>query len=169
MKIACIGSRKITPALVPILEDLGEFIVKQGWLLGSGNATGSDQAYARGGNRIDPRSVMLYLPWWNYEKQAIKPGNQLVLNHSKYYDLAKAHHPKWKTLTRGVQYLMLRNAGIVSESVAVLAVLDHAKVGGGGTGHGWRIAKTLGIPRFDLSKPQPEIKYELERICSMAV
>ena len=46
---------------------------------------------------------------------------------------------------------MARNYGIVHKADAVLAYLNHNKQGGGGTGHGWRIAEHLRIPRFDVA------------------
>lgn len=155
MKIACIGSRDISPEIEKKMEAIGEFIASKGWWLGSGNALGSDAAYARGANRIDPKRVILYLPWSTYNKELIVAGNRLcVETQPEWENLAARHHPRYPLLGQGVKAMMIRNAGIVRNADAVIAYLNRTKIGGGGTGHGWRIAEALGIPHLDVSLPR---------------
>lgn len=156
-KIACIGSREVPPEKIALMESIGEYIVRSGAIICSGNAAGADQAYARGANKINPKSVFLCLPWASYEKQAIHPDNHALYTLSekskiKFTELASKYHPAWPNLTQGVKTLMIRNAAIVWNSKAVIAYLNHSKKGGGGTGHGWRIAEGLGIKRIDISQ-----------------
>lgn len=152
MKVACIGSRDISHKLRSNLIEIGEYIASCGWTVVSGNAIGSDAAYAEGANKIDESKVELYLPWQTYNTSFIKPGNILKLFDSAWKEVAIKHHPIYASLSQGAQKMMDRNAGIIINSDVVLAVLNHSKTGGGGTGHGWRIAESLSKPRLDVSK-----------------
>jgi hypothetical protein len=152
MRIACIGSREITPELSGKLANIGRLIAQRGWFISSGNADGSDCSYARGANEIDPAKVIIYLPWKNYNPQYIVKGN-LVTSDIKpeWIEPARRHHAIYDSLGQGVQKLMCRNIGILWKADACIAVLNHAKKGYGGTGQGWRYATELGIPKLDVS------------------
>lgn len=157
-KVACIGSRDISHEKTILLEQIGEWLAGQDVIVSSGNATGSDQAFARGANRINPERVRLHLPWSGYEQHAIVPGNQIRCDfppkvEGQLREVAEKHHPNWQWLGEGVRRLMIRNAAIVCGSQVCLALLNHAKKCGGGTGHGWRIAEGRQIPVLDLSAP----------------
>ena len=161
MRIACIGSREISEKVQKNLYVLGRFIARKGWIVLSGNALGSDEWYAKGANSIDPSLVKLFLPWATYNKELLVPGNMVELgNKPEWVPIAKAHHPKYDSLTQGAKKMMDRNAAIVLDSDVVLAVLNHNKQGGGGTGHGWRVADTLKKPRLDLSGLEKDMKVE---------
>jgi len=152
-KIACIGSRDAPVDYLEFMRKIGRYIASQKCNIATGNAKGSDQAFATGGNEIDSQRVWLYLPWPSYEKEAIEWGNRRVLEHpTGCRFLAANHHPAWSNLSQGVRSLMTRNASIILDSKLVIAYLNHSKKGGGGTGHGWRIAEALNIPCIDLSK-----------------
>lgn len=152
-KIACIGKRQITYEEGAVLEDIGKLVVISDCILASGNAEGSDQAYARGGNIVDPGRVHLYLPWYNSHRSAIVEGNETFLPVAASEDtrqLAIRCHPAWAHFTATVKDLMVRNAMIVEGSALVIA-FPSRKAGGGGTGHGMRVAEHLMIPRLDLT------------------
>jgi len=152
--VACIGSREISVRKRDFLWEIGKFIVGCAQKVCSGNAQGSDQAYAAGGNNVEPHDVILCLPWWSYEKQAIVQGNQIFVEDRATLEevhLAREHHPKWSSLSQGVQKLMIRNAMIIIRSKLVVANLNPTKPWGGGTGHGVRIAKSLKIPVLDIT------------------
>ena len=149
--IACIGSRDISPTVYSMAKQLGAYIVNQGYCIKTGNAQGFDQAVAEGGNSQDPSKVFLYLPWSSYERQAIHPENKIFYADNADWSLASEHHPNWGKLSHGTIKLMLRNVGIVKDSNLVVAFLNHKKKGFGGTGHGWRVAESLSIPRIDFS------------------
>lgn len=156
IKVACVGARSTPPDILTMMEDIGEYIVSQPkCVLASGNATGADQAFARGGNKVDSMRVWLYLPWQTYESQAVVWGNRTITDWEPGTRIIAArNHPNWERLSFGVKRLMIRNAGLLMGSSLVIGYLDHSKPGGGGTGHGWRIAEDLGIERIDLSKNQ---------------
>jgi len=138
----------------------------------SGNAPGSDQAFALGGNLIDSGKVELCLPWKTFEERWIMPtptereypnwrqrgfaaGNTLRLSSAAMYQhlqLAQWHClGTWSRLRQPVQKLMLRNAMMLIaadgvSSTTVLACPAFHKSGWSGTGHTIRIAGYLGIP-----------------------
>jgi len=145
-RVACIGTRNIDDDERVILERIGAHLVSRGYLVSTGNAIGSDQAFARGGNSIDPRHVELWLPWKRYERGSVVPGNTVhdhPLNRESY-DIAGMHHSLWHTLNHGVKRLMARNVDIVRGCILVIALPGKNKMGG--TGHGMRVSKGLGIP-----------------------
>jgi hypothetical protein len=97
----------------------------------------------------------LYLPWRTYEAQAVLRYNEIHLPEEASEELvalAQLAHPAWDHLSQGVRKLMIRNVQIVHESKFVVA-LPNLKPGGGGTGHGVRVAELLDIPVYDLNKP----------------
>jgi hypothetical protein len=154
-KISCIGSREVGQDKVLLMEHIGEYIAQRGFFIGTGNAKGSDQAFSRGANRVDPGQVVLYLPWSSYESQAIDALNKIMvptqIQEERWKQVAARNHPAWDHLSAGARKMMVRNAGIIIGSKAVVACMSHKKNGGGGTGHGWRIAEELGIPKIDIS------------------
>jgi hypothetical protein len=139
---------------------VGVTIAAHGHTVVSGNAQGADQLYAHGANHVNEKLVELCIPWWSYEQQARRPGN-LVRQASpttKQIQLAEQHHPNWTNLSRAVRSLMIRNAMIITDPSDIpvqhcIALLNHSKRGGGGTGHGVRISRALGVPVWDLATP----------------
>jgi hypothetical protein len=148
-KIAAIGTRELPAYQVPLLESAGMYYVQQGYEIHTGNAKGSDQAFAQGANCVDPSKVHLYLPWTGYEQRAILDGNILHFAHEASIELvrlAERCHPNWRRLPQEIRVLMVRNTMIVFGSSLVIAVPNRAKEGYGGTGHGMRVAIELDIP-----------------------
>ena len=163
MRIACIGSRNIKDSEkhLNVCRFVGAIIAGKGWYVASGNAEGADHAYAEGANIVNPRQVILYLPEENHFPQHIVEGNRVTSDiQDSWRIIAKQHHPAYDKLKPYVQRLMDRNAGILSRAEKCIAWLNHDKPGFGGTGHGWRIAADMKIPRLDLSciKSFEEIK-----------
>lgn len=155
MKIACIGKRNLSDGDGPVLEKIGSHLVTVGCTLASGNAEGADQAYARGGNAVDPTKIEIYLPWYSYNRTAILEGNEIFMPSKASLQtrlLAERCHPQWATFSPGVKDLMFRNAMIIVGSALTVALPSKVKPGGGGTGHGIRISEVLMTPRLDLSR-----------------
>lgn len=157
-RIACIGSRETPPAVLRWMESAGAELVRTGHTVVSGNAPGADQAWARGGNSVDPAKVELCLPWAYFESSAIVTGNvlrQLVLD--KFVDawkLAQQLHPRWDRCSDGARRLLTRNVMIVQGSDRVLGYLNRGKKGGGGTGFAFKIARHLDVKAYDVSEPE---------------
>ena len=158
MKVACIGSREApNDALIEMVK-LGEALVRVGHVLASGNAPGSDRAFASGGNSVDPAKVYLYLPWGSFEHHAVHPGNQVEVVGDPWgavslYEEAAQLHPAWDRLTKAGQRLMARNILIVRGANVCLAYPNWKRPGGGGAGQGLRYCQKALIPVVDLSTP----------------
>lgn len=154
--IACIGSRETPEDVLKQMEELGRFIVLSGLGIVTGNCKSADQAFARGANSVDLTKVWLCLPWHSYEQDAIVEGNWTGSLHSlEMENLAAEHHPSWAYLNPGVKKLLTRNASIIEiahqTTKLVIGYLNPNKKGGGGTGHGWRIAESFNMTRVNLA------------------
>lgn len=162
MFVAAVGSREIRESEAETIVSIGKAIVANGHILKSGNAPGSDQKYAIGGNSVNPQKVYLYLPWKAFEKQYIVKGNIVTYNiEQDDINLAKEACPYWSNLTIGQKKLMARNSKIISQSHVVIARMNHGKANGGGTGHACRIADILKIKVIDISiENGPEEAFE---------
>jgi len=160
LAVACIGKRDaLEPWLDKHLEAVGEFYARRGYIVVSGNAIGADQAYARGANRVAPQLVELFLPWASYEQQAIHPENSVRTADQAlpiHIEMAQAAAPAWDSMRQSVRRLMIRNAMVIyrwGDPVSlVCAEPSYHKPGWSGTGHGIRIATTLGIPVHLISR-----------------
>lgn len=133
-RIACIGHRNAPASLVPWMEHAGAEIVKAGHVIVSGNAIGSDQAWARGGNSVDSTKVELWLPWAGYNRRAIVEGNIVHVYQAEGF------------LGRGVDALLGRNRRIVDDVKAVMVYMVPGSESG--TGRAVRLAKQLGCHRI---------------------
>lgn len=147
LRIACIGSRDIDDKQHVLFKKIGAYIVNKGNFISTGAADGSDFAFMCGGDSIEPAHVIVYLPWKSYNDQYLHPRNKVLFEpKSEWYDLTAPFHPAWDKLTAGGKALMARNYGILNKADKCIALLNHNKSGGGGTGQGCRIAKYLNIP-----------------------
>lgn len=153
--VACIGSRETPFIVLDWMKEFGAKLVRAGYEIRSGNAPGADQAWARGGNSADPRRVTLCLPWEDFEKEAIVPGNVvrvLKLAESDHYVRdVRDTHPNFGALSSGSVRLHARNAMIVDGAHLVLGALNPTKSGGGGTGSAFRIAQRYKIATFNVA------------------
>lgn len=149
-KVACVGTREISDEMRRKLVLFGRMIVMRGYELHTGNALGSDAAFAEGGNKL-PGQVHLHLPWSSYNADLIKPENVVRSSYSSAIaDLAASCHPAWAACSQGTKKLLARNASIISSSDAVVYFVDESKLGGGGTGHSVRVASALNKPQLKL-------------------
>ena len=152
-RVAGIGSREITQDEQQLLFKLGAYIAGRGWMLSSGNALGSDEWFGRGVNSVSPHNLVLYLPWASYNEHLLHPDNWVTNEiRPEWLEEAKKHHGRWEALKQGGQKMMGRNIGIAYKANVCLAVLNHSKVGYGGTGQAWRYCESLGIPKLDISR-----------------
>lgn len=168
MVFACIGSRETPDDVLFRLKALGKAFVWAGHLIVSGNCAGPDQAFARGGNSVDETKVSLFVPWCGYEAQAIHPANMVfvldfmdVARVQAAAEIGQALHPAWHRLSLAARRMHTRNVLLVQEADRVYGYLNHEKLGKGGTGMGFRVAKHLSIPTWDLS--DPNVLHEVEK------
>lgn len=171
MNIACIGSREINNNETYFLRSIGARIVLDGDNIISGNAIGSDGAFAFGGSAINPTRVFLMLPWDTYNESQIIRGN---IHRSVYpEEMEKAAifydeiygDGRWEHLKQGTKKLMGRNYSIVSNADLVVA---YPRWDGpefvGGTATGIKMAYMLGIP-VEIINPIKEYYYDYCRQC----
>ncbi|MFN7970853.1 MAG: hypothetical protein U0166_00625 [Acidobacteriota bacterium] len=153
MRIACIGSREISPGVRRALWNTGRLLAIAGHDVVSGNARGADQAFGGGVNHVDRGKLRLCLPWAGYEQKAIRKGNKVMVAwEDRHAKTAAKHHPCWSDLGGSVQQLMARNVAIIAGAELVIAYPSLRKPWGGGTGFGILLARAAGKPVVDLAR-----------------
>ena len=150
--IAIIGTREPDANQAGLASGLAEVLsVVHNWRISTGGAFGVDLAAMQG---TAPGYLTVVLPWESYNLGIIPAhANRLVFNpriHSKWADSVNQFHPAPDRLTRGARALHARNYGIVDGANIVVAMPDES--GGGGTGQGIRVAKSLGIPVIQINR-----------------
>lgn len=164
-RIACIGTRTTPVAHLPWLEETGMRIVGAGHTLVSGNAPGADQAWARGGNKVDPTKVELWLPWASFEQATIHPQNVVrcvVASEESQgaedaFQLCAQFHPRWSQLKSPARQLLARNVLLVRDCKCVVGYLEpfisfHQRAGG--TSFAFKVARHFNIPVHNVAKPE---------------
>lgn len=158
---AGVGSRRTPYLILASMTSMALQMAQSGWYLRSGFAEGADKAFGLGAAQHSDATgqelFMMYLPWAGFNGAPVNdPSFQVIEAYDKIYRLARDHHPNWHNLSDGVKMLMIRNAAIVagpnldSHADLLICWTPEAKAGGG-TGHAIRVAKTLGVPVFDLA------------------
>jgi len=136
------------------LEDIAAGLVEEGYIIATGNADGSDAAFARGGNRVDPTRVHLFLPWPEYNKHLIHPSNVVsVLSPSdleEFRPVVERIHPYPERLKESHIRLHARNILILRNARACLCYQAKRS---GGTQFGIDYARSVGIPVLNLYDP----------------
>ena len=167
---AGIGSRHAPAWALQLAEMVAERLDELNWTLRSGHAPGMDQAFECGAGR----NAEIYLPWPTFEQSEPLSADVIVDRPSDAaYELAAQHHPHWAALTRGGRALQARNChqvlgrDLASPAAFVLCwtsdgSLDGRGRGAGGTGQALRLAAALGVPRFNLERP--EHRYRIEAL-----
>ncbi len=155
-RIACIGSRETPPNVRTWMEEFGAQLVRQGHTLVSGNAPGADQAWAKGGNSIDPGRVDLCLPWSTFERASIHPDNRVRVYHDGLdsYEtcIAAELHPRWAQANGPTKMLLARDVMIVKDVRLVIGYVNPYKPHGGGTGFAFRVARRFDVPCVNVER-----------------
>jgi hypothetical protein len=143
------------------MERIAARLAALGWILRTGGAEGSDQAFERGAG-AGKGAVGIFLPWPGYngydEAVLTAPSREAL-------ELAATLHPAWGSLSQGVQKLMARNShqvlGTHLDSPVTCVICwtpdgaDHEQECGpktGGTGQAIRLASRRGIPVINLAR-----------------
>lgn len=157
--VPCVGSREVDGDMQAWIASTGALLVRNDYVIISGNAEGADQAWQTGGNSVDPARVIVCQPWHGYNMQALHPRNHVRqvrgVSHSTRVHLAEvaaAVHPRWVSLSRSDRDLHIRNVFLCEGSAGILGAPNHKKAGGGGTGMSIRLAKFWKIPFFDVTR-----------------
>lgn len=166
---AGIGSRDIPPNIKRIMHDIAESLSSEGYILRSGNATGSDQAFASG---VKNDLAQIWLPWKEFEIDFQKehPNHEYRLvgdeccpgePDPEAWDSVKLFHPNYKKMKEGNSakyyqfmrfmsrnYRQVRGWGEPDSRFVICWTHDGTDVGG--TGQAIRIARHYCIPVFNL-------------------
>jgi hypothetical protein len=147
------------------MEKTGASLVRHGYGIVTGNASGADQAWARGGNSVDPTKVTLCLPWQGFESRAICAGNVVQFvewDTAKHcLGVAAKMHPKTERMSSAVMWLYARNVMIIEAASAAMGSLNSSKTGGGGTGFAFRVARLQGLPVVNVANESTRVNVDM--------
>lgn len=171
-KYAGIGRREVPKFIEHLMYALGYSYAKQGIVLRSGGAAGSDDAFERGAlayckdNTIAPVSLLeIYLPKeyfngrsvklpWCYDYRLTGHNNQPLLDK-----LVNTYHPAPHRLTSWSRPMMERNCmqmlggQLDNPSDFVICYTDDGDANTGGTGFAKKVAGHFNIETIDLYYP----------------
>ena len=125
-------------------------MAKQGYILRSGGADGSDNAFEIGCDRANGKKE-IYLPWKNFNGNK---SNLIFDDDIEAINIAKKYHPAYNGLSQGAKRLIARNGyqvlgkDLKTPSKYIICYTD----GTGGTSQALRIAEDIqiNIPIFNL-------------------
>lgn len=154
-----IGSRDTPENILTLMEDIGQVMADDGFILRSGGANGADSAFERGCDEVNGKKE-IYLPWKGFNE-----------NNSPHYKIPAAAYTvaeevygaRWKYLSQPIRDLMARNmpqvSGMTLDIVSTLVVCwtpdgcttkkSRTKYTGG-TGQAIAYADILSAPVFNL-------------------
>lgn len=160
--VAFIGSRDLSQFSQDQLDlyvDAVRAAVQHGYAIVTGACKGADQLAANAALRSGGK-VLLVLPSEQYEARWIQmcredfPG-QIAIEvydpalHKNWTLSVLRYHPAPQRLDEKATQMHARNYGIVGRAIAVVALPNYQK-DGGGTAQGLRIANVLNIRLYDL-------------------
>lgn len=181
---AGVGSRETPAHIQNIAHHVGAYLASQGWTLRSGNATGFDDAIAKGVESYIAQCVdfpfisalqhkEIFLPWRGYNN-APKADHYISPDVHPFSEeeikFSASMHPAWNKCGPSARLLHTRNTRImvgldaihgedVKPSSFVVCWTENGAVKGG-TGQALRIAKALDIPVINLGHAQTEKELE---------
>lgn len=164
MIYAGIGSRETPPEVLIVMEQIGAYLAGIGWTLRSGHADGADKAFESGSVAKNGK-MEIFLPWDGFNGKCIDDSHHVPFITDELEAIAKAHHPRWDRLTNGAKKMHSRNVcqilGLSLDTPATMVICwtKDAK-SGGGTGQAIRIAKTNGIPVYDLASASDRLRLQ---------
>jgi hypothetical protein len=156
------------------MTEIGEELEIRGYWLRSGNATGADQAFAKGVER----NAIIYLPKPDFEKefQLLKPRHEYWLVSEDDFEwrdanksVNKFHPTPWKLSQFGFD-CMVRNYYQVSGDNTLSKFIICWTPGGaqtGGTAQALRLADHFGIHVFNMGNPLITKEHILKTISFM--
>lgn len=152
---AGVGARKTPPNILEAMTLAASNLETMGWKLRTGGAVGADWAFSSGVKSKE--AAEHHLPWTGYNQSCESSKTCIVpFMTEQLIEITARHHPVWNRLTPGVQNLMTRNTTIVlgvnlDEPVKMVICWTPGGKVTGGTGHTMRMARTYGIPVFNLA------------------
>jgi hypothetical protein len=153
---AGIGSREITEKEKTLIKVISSKLSAK-YVLFSGNAPESDISFQQGSNG----KCIIFLPWSGFNKEMYDPKNSIAHFDVGDTDIGKEYaskyHPCFNQLKVGAKRLMCRNThqvlGFKEYPRVDFVVFCANEVNGevfGGTSQAIRIARSIGIPTFNI-------------------
>jgi hypothetical protein len=152
-RVAIIGTREPDENQISLATQASELFSFQGFIIHTGAADGIDSISMANARipavheRESDQTLEVYLPWHGYNRNVTPAHAKVIVYdrklHVEWTESVEKYHPAFGKLTFGAKALHARNFGIVKDVNLVLAFPDEK--GGGGTGQGIRVAKSLGI------------------------
>lgn len=164
---AGIGSRETPKTICAMMEQIAIGLSLQGFTCRTGGADGADYAFLKGALHASRRSngaaPEMFLPWPHFNGQ----NSIFSVPPTESFTIARKYHPGYDRLPPSVQKLMARNAqqiqgkDLKSNSKFVICWTPDGCISGetrgkrtGGTGQAIAHASALGIPVFNLQRPE---------------
>ncbi len=162
---AGVGSRKAPDQVLRLARRVGARLAELGWVLRTGGAPGMDRAFEEGAREAGGR-VQIFLPWPGYEGYR-EDDPAVALDRPPFRGLPAGGEVSPRLggrLGRGVKALMARNAHQIlgpglddPVRFVVCWTPDGAEEATGpetgGTGQAIRMAVAMGVPVFNLARP----------------
>ena len=171
-----IGSRKIPKDIKPRMINLAK-ILNTEYYLRSGNANGSDQAFAEG---VEDNKAQIWLPWkdFNLDFQKIYPKHQYRLvgdnctvgeSDDEAWDSINQFHPNGSKLSHSSRLFMVRNyrqvRGLGEPDSQFVICWTEGGEEVGGTAQAIRIARHFHIPVYNMfHMSNDQILKEIEKL-----
>lgn len=166
-----IGSRDLPDWAFNEIEKSCKGLWLENYVLRTGAATGSDQAFLEAFAQTKSRAEV-YLPWPSFEKEFMdyisRTNIQLQVYsqaHPDAFAVAAEFHPAWKRLSYGAKMLHARNVHQVmgydvNNPVFSSLIVCYTENGleKGGTAQALRIAKHYSIPIINLGTKGSKVK-----------
>lgn len=157
-----IGSREITGEEAHKIRVISKKLSSK-YIVYSGNAEGSDITFQEGSGG----KCVIFLPWLSFNTDVYNINNSIayfdVGNTTVGKEYAMKHHDSYGTLTQGGKRLMCRNShqilGYKDYPRTSFVVYCAKEIGGvpkGGTAQAVKIARSLGIPTFNIRNNEIE-------------
>lgn len=140
------------------MTSIAEQLQKTGWLLRSGHGRGADQAFEAG---TKPENKEIWVPYFGYNECVKVPHFHEVNMTEEVVSIAADHHPVWDKLQIEAKLLCARNIPVLlgSDLKTFSDLIIYWKLKSehglidkkGGTNHTLRVARTYGIPSFNIA------------------
>lgn len=145
---AGIGSRETPPDVCKTMTIIARRLDKLGYCLRSGGADGADAAFERGAINKE-----IFLPWDWFNGRKADGLSYIVPEYND--ELTEKFHPNPRKLGQAAKLFMSRNANQVlgrhlNDPVDFILCWTSDGKDSGGTGQAIRIARSMGIPVFNV-------------------
>ena len=152
-----IGSREAPEDVLNLMKKIGFHLAKQGLILRSGGAPGSDEAFETGCNMAKGKKE-IFLPYDGFRHRYIKEDGVFIVPENLYTQaetLAAFYHPGWHYMKDDFKCFHVRNVCQIlgkdlNTPTDFVICYTPGATGSGGTGQAIRIAKSYHIHIIDL-------------------